>query len=115
MDKKKLFDDFSRIEEDLALSLAKVQEMKEVISDLMEQNVRLELENKHLRDHLVELEESRSEKKTETGLSKSKLNLEKLYEEGFHVCNFFYGSHRDSQEECAFCQNVIYGEQGKSL
>lgn len=113
MDKKKLLEDFSHIEIEVTDILAKVSEMKQIISELMEKNVRLELENKHLRDHLVELEDRPKDKKSPAGLSKSKLNLEKLYEEGFHVCNFFYGSHRESLEECAFCQNVIYGEQTK--
>ena len=44
-------------------------------------------------------------------LSKSRMNLEKLYEEGFHVCNILYGSRRENDEECAFCLDVIYGER----
>ncbi|OJG91959.1 hypothetical protein RV15_GL003604 [Enterococcus silesiacus] len=46
-------------------------------------------------------------------LSKSRMNLEKLYEEGFHVCNILYGSRRENDEECAFCLDVIYGERYK--
>ena len=43
-------------------------------------------------------------------LSKSRLNLEKLYEQGFHVCKDFYGSRRENQEECVFCSSMIYGK-----
>ena len=46
-------------------------------------------------------------------LSKSRKNLEKLYEEGFHVCNVdnMYGSRRVNDEPCVFCQDVIYGDR----
>lgn len=43
-------------------------------------------------------------------LSESRLNLEKIYEDGFHVCNLLYGSRREQDEPCAFCLDVIYRE-----
>jgi regulator of replication initiation timing len=43
-------------------------------------------------------------------LSESRLNLEKIYEDGFHVCNLLYGSRREADEPCAFCLDVIYRE-----
>ncbi len=108
-----MLEHFSSVEYNLSHILTLVTELKEEIALLMEQNVRLEIENKHLRDHLLELEGTSPTadiQETTMHLSESKLNLEKLYEEGFHVCNVFYGSHRESEEECAFCQNVIYGD-----
>ncbi|MFK5280326.1 initiation control protein YabA, partial [Lacticaseibacillus paracasei] len=41
---------------------------------------------------------------------KSKQNLESLYNEGFHVCPMFYGQRRVNDEPCAFCTEIIYGE-----
>ena len=37
------------------------------------------------------------------------MNLEKLYEEGFHVCNILYGSRRENDEECAFVLMLFMG------
>ncbi|MFZ1393517.1 MAG: initiation control protein YabA, partial [Trichococcus flocculiformis] len=39
--------------------------------------------------------------------------LQKLYEDGFHVCNVYYGSRRLNDEPCVFCIDVIYGERDR--
>ena len=63
--------------------------------------------------HLHEIEQKQKGNKEGTELSKSRKNLEKLYEEGFHVCNVdnMYGSRRVNDEPCVFCQDVIYGDR----
>ena len=89
-----------------------IASVKEEMDRIVEQNAELAIENSHLRARLQELEE-RKGKTTKNGLSKSRQNLEKLYEEGFHVCNVdnMYGSRRVNYEPCVFCQDVIYGER----
>lgn len=44
-------------------------------------------------------------------LSKSKQNLEKLYNDGYHICNQYYGKSRLQNESCIFCTEIIYGER----
>ena len=80
---------------------------------MVEENATLRIENQHLRDRLSDLEKQQrsDEEVVEPEMSKSRLNLEKLYEDGFHVCNVFYGSRRVNDEPCAFCLDVIYGER----
>ena len=109
MDKKTLYDEIAQLEERLSGILSGLNEMKTSVQDLTEENVNLEIQNKHLRARLIELEALNDSHETKQELSKSRLNLEKIYEEGFHVCNVFYGSRRENDEECAFCLDVIYG------
>lgn len=79
-------------------------EYKEVVDNL-------EMENQHLRERLADLEaiqEKEPAEQTEV-LSRSRQNLEKLYDEGFHVCQANYGARRDGP--CMFCTNVIYDNE----
>lgn len=88
--------------------------MKAALLDIVEKNTTLELENQRLRDHLRELNQTAAPKGKEIQeLSKSRMNLEKIYEEGFHVCYDLYGSRRENDEPCAFCLEVIYRETSK--
>lgn len=113
MDRKLLYDNFAQYEENATKSLEKLRRLKEDVEKLMEENTTLHIENQNLRDRLDELERERF-KELGPGspeMTKSRLNLEKIYEEGFHVCNLFYGSRRVEDEPCAFCLDVIYGER----
>lgn len=113
MDKKELYDTFSDLESQAEATLNIIKHVKEEMSHLTEENNVLRMENQHLRDRLAEITKQQSIEKqlTDTGMTKSRLNLEKIYEDGFHVCNLFYGSRRDGEEPCAFCLEVIYGER----
>lgn len=118
MDKRSLYDGLSSLEMDVKGTLSQLSEIKEALHELVEKNTTLELENQRLREHLQELtkldlEDELTEDSVKQELSKSRMNLEKLYEEGFHVCNILYGSRRENDEECAFCLDVIYGERSK--
>lgn len=84
----------------------KLTAMKADIAQIIEENAKLKIENEHLRHHLAALNE-----KNTSDLPESRRTLEKLYQEGFHVCTVMYGAHRESQEECAFCLDVIYGDR----
>lgn len=118
MDKRSLYDGLSSLETDVKNTLSQLSEIKEALHELVEKNTTLELENQRLREHLQELtkldlEDELIDESVKQELSKSRMNLEKLYEEGFHVCNILYGSRRENDEECAFCLDVIYGERNK--
>ena len=111
MDKRTLYDEIAYLETYLGNILSQIGEMKSSVHHLTEQNVNLEIENRHLRARLIELESLTAAPESKQELSKSRLNLEKIYEDGFHVCNVCYGSRRENDEECAFCLDVIYGER----
>ena len=110
MDKMKLYDELVNVERQLETMLFQVKEMKPIVDNLVEENLNLKLENQHLHDKLDKLEKQEVVDDGRQELSKSRLNLEKLYEHGFHVCKDFYGSRRENQEECVFCSSMIYGK-----
>ena len=69
----------------------------------------LETENQHLRERLYDLDHLQEETKEEEHselLSRSRRNLEKLYEEGYHVCQASYGGKRE--DSCMFCLGILY-------
>ncbi len=110
MEKTSLYDELSDVEKNLQAMLLQISEMKDVVDVVLEKNLNLELENQHLRDRLEKLEQEDLVDDGKQELSKSRLNLEKLYEQGFHVCKDFYGSRRENHEECVFCSHMIYGK-----
>ena len=113
MDKRTLFDQFHRVESRISSVSEDLQEIQQKLTELIEENTNLQIENQHLRDRLDDIEKQKriDEEVVEPEMTKSRMNLEKLYEDGFHVCNVFYGSRRVGDEPCAFCLDVIYGER----
>ncbi|WP_028273879.1 initiation-control protein YabA [Atopococcus tabaci] len=111
--KASLYDNFTQLEKDMETSLETIRQLKKEFENLMKDNTALLMENQHLRDRLSEMEKQQQDEKETVGpeMTRSRLNLEKIYEEGFHVCNLFYGSRRVEDEPCAFCLEVIYGER----
>ncbi len=72
----------------------------------MEENTVLRIENGKLRERLSVIEAE-----TETAVKNSKQGrelLEGIYNDGFHICNTFYGQRRENDEECAFCIELLY-------
>ncbi|KRM69459.1 DNA replication initiation control protein YabA [Apilactobacillus ozensis] len=110
MDKRELYDGFKNMEAQTQLMLSKFSELREGMTEIMEKNSELEIENQHLRELINEQKDNDGEDNGEPHLSKSRKNLEKLYNEGFHVCNQFYGKHRDENDSCIFCTEIIYRE-----
>lgn len=113
MDKRSLYDGLNDFENDLKHLLDNLAEMKNSLQEVVEKNATLELENQRLREHIRELNQvDQPSGKVKQELSQSRMNLEKIYEEGFHVCYDSYGSRREYDEPCAFCLEVIYRESG---
>lgn len=113
MDKRALFDQFHRIESRISAAGEDLRDIHEKLDQLIEENTTLQIENQHLRDRIDDLTKQMEEDAatTEPEMSKSRQNLQKLYEDGFHVCNVYFGSRRMDDESCVFCLDVIYGER----
>nr|WP_216656371.1 MULTISPECIES: DNA replication initiation control protein YabA [unclassified Enterococcus] len=115
VDKKKLVDNFNDLERLLTLIANELSETQQDLKEIVEENTTLRVENERLRERIDDLtipisEDASKTVKSENSqkISKSRLNLENIYEEGFHICNQFYGQRRIDDEPCLFCMDVIY-------
>ncbi|MGT2771721.1 DNA replication initiation control protein YabA [Streptococcus marimammalium] len=106
MDKKNLLEHFDEISQDLLLSIADVEALKKTVREMSEENTRLRLQNHQLKEQLEHTKVIASA----TISKKSRNHLEKIYDEGFHVCNTFYGQHREANADCVFCMELLYRE-----
>lgn len=104
MNKKEIFDSLDGFSQNLMLTLAEVEAIKKTVQNLVEENTNLRLENTKLRERLTQLENSRKGKQKQESTS----NLDKIYDEGFHICTVFYGQRRENDEACAFCLELLY-------
>lgn len=111
LEKKEIIDTIVEMETEAEATLQTLSTLKNEIANLLEENQTLRMENKHLRERLSDEAHHDSESDGTEGLTKSRLNLENIYEDGFHVCNLFFGQRRVEDEPCAFCLEVIYGER----
>ncbi|MCC9081895.1 DNA replication initiation control protein YabA [Enterococcus faecium] len=115
MDKRSLYDGLNQLESELRNTLTELVEMKHALHEIVEKiqlwRWKINVCGEHLRE-LNQVAQAPAEN-VKQELSKSRMNLEKIYEEGFHVCYDLYGSRRDNDEPCAFCLEVIYRESGR--
>jgi regulator of replication initiation timing len=107
LDKRELYDGIKNMEAQTQIMLSKFTELREALTDVMEENAELRIENQHLHDFIDEHKDDVSVENHAPRISKSRKNLENLYNEGFHVCNQFYGSHREDNESCIFCNEIL--------
>lgn len=111
MNKRDIYDGLNQLEADMERSLRQMSDMKAALQEVLEKNATLEMENQRLREYLQELEEKpQAETAAKQEMSKSRLNLEKIYSDGFHICRESYGARRENDEECVFCLDVLYHE-----
>lgn len=103
MDSQVLYEQLELIGKNSALVEATIQQMKETVHQLIDENSNLKIENAHLREKLDRLATYDVEKETAQGGGLS--NLEHLYESGVHVCHNFYGMKRD--EGCLLCEALF--------
>ena len=66
----------------------------------------LRLENDKLRERLGEVEKTASAKSQHHGRE----NLQRIYNDGFHICTYSYGQRRENDEECMFCDELLFRE-----
>ncbi|MFC2736767.1 MAG: DNA replication initiation control protein YabA [Leptotrichia wadei] len=102
LDYLKILDDFSQ---QLLVTLADVEAIKKNLKSLVEENTALRLENSKLRERLGEVEAD-----TPVKAKHVRESVRRIYKDGFHVCNDFYGQRREQDEECMFCDELLYRE-----
>lgn len=101
------------MEEQIGELYEQLGDLKGKISDLLEENYRLGMENHHLRNWFDETDQAQAKKESEKH-DKVKIpipgegydNLARIYDEGFHICNLEFGSPR-KKEDCMFCLDFL--------
>lgn len=116
MDKKNIFESVSSLEEQIAHFYRQLGEIKDYLSQLVEENHHLRVENDHLRQRIDQTQAPALKKKQKLKANESKNaqadigegydNLARLYQEGFHICNIHYGSVR-KDGDCLFCLSFL--------
>lgn len=116
MDKKDVFAQIEAMEEQMGNMYADLSRLKAIVVELLEENQRLEVENSKLRDVIrvdtrPELAEEPADlpagKPVDLPLTREGYdNLARLYHEGFHICNVYYG-HLRTEGDCLFCLSFL--------
>jgi regulator of replication initiation timing len=116
VDKKEIFQSVTSMEEQLSHLYRQLVQLKEYVSQLLEENHHLQIENAHLRRRLEQManewmEEKRKDHKhgherKPIDIGEGYDNLARLYQEGFHICHVHYGSVR-KEGDCLFCLSFL--------
>ena len=112
MPNRQLYDRIEKLTKQTLLQLHEFEQISEELQKVIEENHNLTMENRHLKDRLDELEPNTHTKKVakKKKRSQSIINLENIYDQGFHICNLYYGKRRENDESCMFCTEILYSE-----
>ncbi|UXR49907.1 DNA replication initiation control protein YabA [Staphylococcus simulans] len=119
MERREIMERLLRLETNVKQLYQDTAELKTITMQLIEENVALEVENKHLKQLIGRSQETgtestdvsdkpeqKSKEKKKPRLS-SKENLAILYQQGFHICKGdLFGKHRNG-EDCLFCLQTL--------
>ncbi|WEV71648.1 DNA replication initiation control protein YabA [Lactobacillus sp. ESL0785] len=110
-------DSYSKLQQlhDSMVKMTKtIESLENDILDTLKENTELKVENQLLREKMDKMTSANTHNsaiKTQSGLE----SLRQIYNSGYHICNMYYGSHRDPSSDCMFCLDILdnFGEKKK--
>ncbi|MDR3289098.1 MAG: DNA replication initiation control protein YabA [Peptococcaceae bacterium] len=100
---RQLIQAFIEVEEKIHSLLEEVQSLKPYVEALAEENIRLKHEVCSLPENVTE--QVIANARHLQGIANE--NLEKLYQEGFHVCHLHFAQPLDDGD-CLFCRGFLH-------
>ena len=117
MTNRQLYDRVEQLKRQVHQQLELLEEISQELQVVIEENHNLTMENLHLKERLDTIDESvpagQSNEPVEQKKKRSQslINLENIYDQGFHICNFYYGKRRENDENCMFCTEILFSEK----
>lgn len=99
------YTELRRLKSNLEAMLKTVNGLENDMLDTLKENTELKVENQLLHDKLDKLTATKGDHitKMQSGLE----SLRKIYDSGYHICNMYYGTHRDPNSDCIFCLDIL--------